>query len=423
MKKIFLFVLLQGLVFNVFAESKILFRWIELGPQNLWIARVVTQDKNCPVIKTNQQKIPMQIQSSPNQKFPVTVCQAILPSSITFASVEKKSFHLPKQNPQKIMIIGDTGCRLKKNVNPEDCDNLNHWPFPFIAKHGAAFKPDLVIHVGDYYYREAPCPPSDKGCKGSPYGDNWTTWRADFFQAAKPLLEKAPWVFVRGNHEICERGGEGWSKLLDPFSFKHCLNHSPIYSVDIGDTRLFIMDSANANDVVAPSDQVGWYENYLRDILKSPAKHNWLITHKPFWFIVSDEDLPQTYQTHFENTLQSAWTNISPKNVELLISGHIHTFQTINFKKDRPPQVIVGASGTSLDKNIKRTELKDLSVAGLPISEGISYIQFGYMTLERNKDSWKAQIRSPKGKILENCLFKDRVFSCREINKSIPSSQ
>ena len=45
-----------------------------------------------------------------------------------------------------------------------------------------------MIHVGDYIYREDPCPAGDEGCAGSPYGDNWPTWEADFFEPAGAAL-------------------------------------------------------------------------------------------------------------------------------------------------------------------------------------------------------------------------------------------
>ena len=44
------------------------------------------------------------------------------------------------------------------------------WPFPKIAATAAAARPDLVIHVGDYHYREAPCPAERAGCANSPSG-------------------------------------------------------------------------------------------------------------------------------------------------------------------------------------------------------------------------------------------------------------
>src|SRR5438034_665211 len=33
----------------------------------------------------------------------------------------------------------------------------------------AKLKPDLVIHVGDYLYRESACLPGNQGCAGSPW--------------------------------------------------------------------------------------------------------------------------------------------------------------------------------------------------------------------------------------------------------------
>ncbi len=412
---ILIFALCQFLIVNTWAKSAILSQWLEIGPNNQWIVRVITSDKICPEIKTNKHMIPMLVRSLPTSQFPITVCQAVLSPDITSASIKNHHFYLPKPNPQKIIIIGDTGCRIKKGADPQDCDHSRHWPFPILTRHAAEFKPDLVIHVGDYYYREAACPKGDKGCAKSPYGDDWAGWNADLFHPAKPLLEKAPWIFVRGNHETCERGGIGWTKLLDPFSFKHCFNHSPIYSVDIGgETRLFIMDSANANDIGAPPEQVSWYENYLQVVSKSPAKYNWLITHKPFWFVFKDDELTQTYQNYMPNTLQTAWLNTKLSNVNLLISGHLHRFQAINFAESRPSQIIVGDSGAGLDKNLARNDLKGLNIAGMPISQGLSLAEFGYMTLERTKDNgiWLAQVRSPHGHILARCIYKNNQFIC-----------
>ena len=67
----------------------------------------------------------------------------------------------------------------------QDCDRQSKWPFSRLSKTVAERKPDLVIHVGDYLYRESPCPKGDPGCKGSPDGDNWQTWKADFFCAGR----------------------------------------------------------------------------------------------------------------------------------------------------------------------------------------------------------------------------------------------
>ena len=125
---------------------------------------------------------------------------------------------------KSIAAFGDTGCRLKSaktaakedDINGadargkfQDCNDPALWPFAQVAQSVADAKPDLVIHVGDYLYRESACPAGDAGCARSPYGDDWPTWKADFFAPAAPALRAAPWIVVRGNHEICRRAGAG----------------------------------------------------------------------------------------------------------------------------------------------------------------------------------------------------------------------
>lgn len=83
------------------------------------------------------------------------------------------------------------------------------------AATAAKLQPDLVMHIGDYHYRENACPSDIAGCKDSPWGYGWDTWEADLFKPAAPLLAAAPWIVVRGNHEECARAGQGWFRLLD----------------------------------------------------------------------------------------------------------------------------------------------------------------------------------------------------------------
>ena len=153
------------------------------------------------------------------------------------------------------MIFGDTGCRLKGD-EIQDCDKPAEWPFAQVARLAAAHRPDLVIHVGDYYYRESPCPAGRTGCAGSPWGDNWNSWNADFFEPAAPLLKAAPWVMVRGNHEDCARGGPGWFMLLDAAAAPlACPAESAPMAIDAGGLTLYVLDSAGTDDAHAPDDR------------------------------------------------------------------------------------------------------------------------------------------------------------------------
>jgi hypothetical protein len=84
--------------------------------------------------------------------------------------------------------------------------------FPRFAGQAARTRPDLMIHLGDYLYRESPCQPGDNRCTGTPWGDNWATWNADFFEPAAPLLHHTVWLMARGNHEECGRAGNGFTR-------------------------------------------------------------------------------------------------------------------------------------------------------------------------------------------------------------------
>ena len=58
-----------------------------------------------------------------------------------------------------------------------------------------------------------------------PVGYGWNVWELDFFAPSARLLAAAPWIMVRGNHEMCKRAGEGWFRFLDHGPFpKKCPN-------------------------------------------------------------------------------------------------------------------------------------------------------------------------------------------------------
>ena len=138
-----------------------------------------------------------------NDAYPLQVCVAHAGTPPRHATVDGVPVPALADQLRRIVVIGDTGCRLKGTF-VQACNDPVKWPFATVARLAAARHPDLVIHVGDYHYRETPCPAGDAGCAGSPYGDNWAVWQRDFFIPAAPLLAAAPWVLVRGNHEAVQ---------------------------------------------------------------------------------------------------------------------------------------------------------------------------------------------------------------------------
>lgn len=158
--------------------------------------------------------------------FPVSACEYPLPSGATSAVVGGQSLPVPKANPTKIVVIGDTGCRLQTDNGTQSCNDTNPngtdapYPFATVAALAAAQQPDLVLHVGDYAYRDNECPAGlGYNCGGSPWGFGWDSWEADLFTPGAPLLAAAPWIMTRGNHEQCNRAGQGWYRFLDTQPF------------------------------------------------------------------------------------------------------------------------------------------------------------------------------------------------------------
>ena len=174
------------------------------------------------------------------------------------------------------MLLGDTGCRIVSNFGIfQSCDDPDRWPFERVANAAAATQPDLVIHVGDYHYRESPCDLAQPGLLRQPVGLRMRRLARRLFPAARKLLAAAPWIVMRGNHESCNRAGQGWWRFLDPrpvMPRQDCNaaadddigNYSAPYAVPLGrgsDLQFLVFDSSWVGVTpIPPSDLM--YRNY-----------------------------------------------------------------------------------------------------------------------------------------------------------------
>src|SRR5260370_13390715 len=190
--------------------------WVELGTNGaLAIRSIVAVGSSCPQATADGVALPMQPRSSANREFPLVVCQALASAATAALTVGGLPVPALPAAIRRIVVIGDTGCRLKGS-EVQDCNDPFSWPFATLARLAAGKKPDLVIHVGDYFYRETPCPEHSPGSAPIPYLDHWPTWKLDLFDPAAPLLAAAPWVVLAGHHESCERARQRWVGPLDP---------------------------------------------------------------------------------------------------------------------------------------------------------------------------------------------------------------
>jgi hypothetical protein len=402
------------------AEAKILAQWVELGPDGSSSVRAIVDDA-CPAVTFDGVAVPMSLRSDPSASFsgtkpgPFAVrgCEVAVPGGAVAATLDGKAVPLPRPNPQRIVMFGDTGCRLKVGEPVQGCNDPNGWQFPRIAAAAAAARPDLVIHVGDYQYREMPCPADNSSCTGSPYGYGWDAWYADFFQPAAPLFAAAPWIMVRGNHEDCARSGEGWFRFLDPSPMgTACRDLTGDYVVRLGDFGIVVVDSAKVNDRGGEdSDQIPVLRRQFLDVLAKIPANAWLATHKPVNAMLAQPGDPQANMVS-NKILQAALGADMPANVRMFVAGHIHLFQAVDFDDAGPPQLVVGTGGDNLDKGPPLSMI-GMDINGRKVVSASTYTRFGYMVWDRIDDTnWVGTLFDADSKVIDRCRLAGRDLRC-----------
>lgn len=418
-------------------------------------------DPPCPTLEATGAALAMTRRLNPHG-FSVDVCEARVP----FGREHRVSWSgdvLPavRLDPSRLAVLGDTGCKEK------DCrGDVPASPFAQIAATASRLepRPDLILHLGDYNYRgtEGSVPiagggklavydagddaPDDPLCQlDSPYvsqnaaysenPDRWQNWWLDFFAPAQPLLGVAPWVFVRGNHELCSRAGPGWFYFLDagaeadtggtgqlacppqggaspppPPIFSHLRFGEP-YTLDLGTLRLAVLDSANACDDFSPAATTSVYAAQLREVLNDvrPGTTTWIATHRPFWGATEPAAEPPAYDS-INQTLQQAWSDAldgsaPPPEVTLLVAGHMHAFQSATFTavEARPPQLVVGNGGVELSTSSPGGAF-DAVVDGQPAAI-LGILEHGFLAVSAlaADGSWSGHVLDENGDPIATC--------------------
>lgn len=504
MRCVLLLLVFLGLAAAARAQSPVSFAFVLWGEaadgQPVAMVRaVVERATRCPVL---QRASGAWQEMTPRQRPPgghfrdVLACETLYPfNEAAVVLVGDRRLELPvvtAATPRRVLLMGDSGCRGEAIRKPQPCTGdgfTKVWPFGVIAEDEKRLAADLIIHVGDYNYRntprsmtlspratgyarpisvkvydtgdlddeddmpEEPIGPAywSQNMQGSPIPDVWPAWREDFFVPATRLMKTAPWLFVRGNHELCSRAGPGWFYLLDPGSAllggarnqEHCppqtpagwrpgawpqaqpfdgqpfpVRISPPMRLKLGDLDIISIDSANAGDVYVYN--VDAYIEQFRQVagILGERRPTWLVTHRPFWGVVKKiHGGPTGHSEPYgfinlteQQALAKVFPNGLPANVAAIMSGHMHRFQAIGFGDKRPPQLIVGTAGIVLSHThptppspddrqairVSRLDGVDAAVVGLS--------DFGAMVIEPGKaGAWTGAMVSETGRVLAIC--------------------
>ncbi len=385
--------------------------WVEFRSDGaLDVRAIVGPDAVCPAMTADGAPLTVGPRDAPDEAYPVQVCAARAPVGARQISVAGLPAPTLPKAVRRIVVLGDTGCRLKGQA-VQDCNDPAAWPFATVARLAAARHPDLVIHVGDYHYRDTACPPGNAGCAGSPFGDNWKSWKADFFDPAAPLLAAAPWVVVRGNHELCSRGGQGWFRLLDPHPPAACSALTAPYALTIDRQNMLVFDGADADDDRIDPAKVPGYQAQLQALLMQAKPGAWLLTHRPIWAI-SQGNVPPGTVTNI--TEEAAIRGLVPDELDMVIAGHIHDFGIYEYGPTRPAQLVVGTGGDSNDATTQ-PPAPGWEVDGKKLLRGYAHPDYGFLLLDRVADGWVGHVVAVDNSLLARCEFRGRSATCRPL--------
>jgi len=429
-----------------------LYTFVVLSEEGAPIARAITSATACPAIELDGVMRAMTVRAAPgtmplrptfstpaNSKpsaFPVSTCEASIPPGVMRATIAGRALPLPKAMPRTIVVLGDTGCRIKIADNAfQACNDPAQWPYPAVANAAAAAAPDLVVHVGDYHYRENACPPGNAGCAGSVWGYGWDAWEADFFAPAAKLLASAPWIVVRGNHESCARAGQGWWRFLDPRPLaprQDCNDpadddigdFSEPYAVPLGtaaDTHFIVFDSSRVGIAPLPSDSA-MYKNYHSQFgrafaLGARRPNTFFMAHHPVLAFAPNPAQPQSPYPGNAG-LQSVLLSLEPvalfpPDVKALLSGHVHLFEVVTFSTPHPPQFVSGIGGDSVDTPLPLPlAAKQTPAPTAVVSAIVATNRFGFMTMQRDGARWTMTARDIDGKPMVTCALGERRADC-----------
>jgi hypothetical protein len=425
--------------------------YVVMGEGGAAVVRVLTIADSCPAISFDGRSQPMAVRAArapiperaprkdglQPQSVPVLSCEAAVPDGARQALVANIALPLPKAEVKRIVVIGDTGCRLKGN-EVQDCNRLESFPFAMVASAAVAWRPDLVVHVGDYHYREDPCSAGRWGCAFSPFGYGWDAWNADFFAPGRALLQAAPWVMARGNHENCARAGQGYWRFLDPRPLlpgRDCNapandatgDYSAPYAVPLGaGAQLIVFDTANTNyKGFKPGDpRLSIYADNYRKIaaLAQGASYNIAVDHHPLFAFGASQDKKTGAISLFGGDfglLQSFGaedTGILPPSISMLLSGHVHLWEQVSFSSNHPTQFVSGFSGTAEDivPLPERAPPSQEPAPGAVVEHMSSWIDgFGFMTMERlGADKWEVKVWDREGRERNSCQVAGRKSVC-----------
>lgn len=371
------------------------YAWVQLEPGRAASVRAVMPSAaaGCPTLTVDGAATPMSKRGqSPADFVAVFVCEHTLSAPAKSLAIGALTLPAPTFNASSALVLGDTGCR-ESGSSQQSCTGdptTGAWGFPALSKAAASARPDFVLHVGDYLYRESGC------ADPTVCGDVWGAWEADFFKPAEAggLLRLAPWVPIRGNHEDCHRGWDGYSLFFapGPMSASSCPTSIPPYGVTLSGLTLYVTDSSAKSAQQAQADFTK-----VKALIGSNTTPAWLATHVP---VCSDGACGGSMGAAYNAAGLGAVAALRWLHV-----GHVHLFDHTVAGANHPAQTVSGGSGTALDCSSMcidsdKTDCVascDTTKCGSSDTSHCPTHAYTYMTVTAQSSGWDATVYDQSG--------------------------
>ncbi len=392
------------------AQADVLHHWTQLIADKTQSFRAIVDDAQCPQIDIDGTRTQMGVRIGPTADFPNLVCTYDTRLPVVSVTLGSRNFPLRSATVDRILVVGDTGCRLKQGKPIQACNDPVAWPFAKIARAVADKDADIAIHVGDYHYRETECPEPDK-C-GTIHGNNWSAWEVDFFAPGQVMLSKHPFVFVRGNHEDCDRAWFGYLRYLAAEPVRTpimCDNYQKPFVIRFDDLQLAVVDSSTRNRENYTRDRLRAMRRQFMDVLPQLDSETLLVTHTPLWGYGSKETNATDLGT-LESIQREAFGAILPRLVSAVVAGDLHFAQIVD-TPGNPVQITFGNGGVAL-YTTPHGRVDDLPVGKDVTGDLFGYNQFGFGVIDRSDSGLDVTFFDADGAIAAKCLPPTAVDSC-----------
>lgn len=397
--KVFKFLLcsvILAIISNVATGAE--YTWVQYAADNKLIARTIVETVECPTITIDGKLAKMKLRAEKNDlelKQKIIICEHDVTSAYE-VKIANEQLKLPPKKVNRFVVIGDTGCEnsfFDKHHRKQKCDPKN-WPFKEVADKVAQLNPDFIIHTGDYIYRNKYSNAED-AIKNKQM--QWFFFKEDFFDPAQKMLKQAPMLFMRGNHESCKLGGDGWFAFFEPRDFAKCSDYTDSYNVSINDLNFIVFDSAGSiNGTKYPQEQLKKYqENFVNIYQNIYAKH-WLLIHQPVITLKKLADDEAFVEKLHAMVVQESFKAEYSQKIPVSISGHYHVMAEIERPSTNFTQLIIGNGGTNIHQS-KENQYKLIDDG----DKVIANINYGYTVFDRlGAHLWKVTSYDLKGNIL-----------------------